>query len=169
MGKSMSSNVEEQRDVAFIAARELTERLAPEEIPFFDDFVKDLTNKHPKKSDPLAFGISDAALFLTPHILYAYEHAGTALLGLGCAVVTDVSKDILKARLKDWLSRWHAEPKSGVDSKLIPFRAAVEATEKTLSTAGLDETRRHELALAIVASLLLVSDEKLGVESGHQR
>lgn len=154
----MSSILSERQDVVRLFAQELAAQLAPDEAPFFDDFVKDLNNSR-KPADPLAFGLSDASLFLTPHILHAFEYASTAMWALGCAVVTDVSKDVLKERLKGWLKQREQNPEEALDRNLAPFRSAVESTEQKLCAAGMDASRSRELALTIVASLLLATQK----------
>jgi len=162
----MPSIVSQRQSVVLLLAKELAEQLAPDEAAFFDDFVKDLNNKR-KSADPLAFGLSDATLFLTPHLLHACEYAGTAMWALGCAVATDVSKDLLKERLKTWLQRRPGIEATPSDRQLLPFRSAIESTEERLRAAGLDANRSRELSLTIVASLFLATDAA-GEKNGRQ-
>ncbi|KVO10594.1 hypothetical protein WL40_25780 [Burkholderia ubonensis] len=141
-----------------MAGLELTRHFAPEELPFFDDFIDEARARRANKQDPLAFGVHEVLNVFTPHILDALQQAGTVLWGTSCTIAIDVSKDIIKERIKVWLSR-RANPRNAAqqDLHLLPFAEAIGVAEQQLQASGVDAVYSRELAISVVASLLIAS------------
>jgi hypothetical protein len=143
-----------------IAAREVTSECAPDELPFFDAFVEAAKTARAEKSDPLAFGVTEIVTFFTPHVLNAYQHAAPMVLGAAFTIAADVTKDVLKERIKAWLAR-RSEPRKVAEQtlNLLPFKAAVDIAANQLMATGIEANRARDLAMMIVSSMLIATSE----------
>jgi hypothetical protein len=134
------------------------EEYAPEEFPIVSELLEvDLKAPHRIK-DPLQFGVGEAFIFLTPYVAKAISEISPFILGVAYKSIEDVSKDMLKRRIKEWIDDFRStRGSSNPPNFLQDHQNAVVIAQKCLEDGGVSTARAHELAIVITASLSLAS------------
>jgi hypothetical protein len=139
----------ERQALALDLARQLVHEVAPEELDLFEELaVEPVPTGRRKRDDPLASGLGELVVVITPYAI----HAATAVLAfllpkLGEAAI-GIAKDLAKERLRTMLfSPSSATPRPDL---LVRVR---EVTLTEARMAGLDDVQARALAEAMVPAL----------------
>jgi hypothetical protein len=136
---------------------------APAELPLLATLIKADVHRRRRYKDPLQFGVTDLLPLLTPHVAHAVSQVGPFILGVTYKAIEESSKDFLKQKIKDLLATYRAGADHGQDNDLTLSRTeCVAVAERSLEEGGIEATRARELAVVIVASLVLASDQSGG-------
>ncbi len=138
-------------------ARDVVGELAPEEADLFDELapLESQPRGRRRGSDPLAFGVQDLVQVLTPFVVAVVAKVIDYLTTKAPELGYDLAKDILKDRVKGWLT---APKPSLPDTTAAILREGLGAVvENEALRHGLPAEQAATVALAVVRRLGLAT------------
>jgi len=134
--------------IARSLAYDLSIEIAPEELDLFDEYADVDPNKHLRIHDdePLAFGISEIVIIMTP-ILVSLAKAALEYLAVKAPEFGyDLASDILRERINNWANPKRAQLPNPTFS--IMREGLTHVVEAEALRLGLDNDTSSKLAAA---------------------